>query len=164
MTTIADLFGHTHIVELCQFDDVPMHFKKLKDMIPEEDPDEFCKRMDECIDAGTAFALSDDSCFLYYKNTTPEFATGVALHGKGEPTKLLALFAAVFGELDTATFKMDFTMHPGKFVKEYRTLISPVSVMRMHSNNYPLVVRVDKLKEKIGSLYNLKGITPHECS
>lgn len=157
MITTIDILGKSHIIKPCQFEDVPMHFEKIKDVIPEEEADSFITRMTDCIIAETAFTLSDDSCFLYYKNYKPTMAEGVALYGENAPVKVLALFSGIFIQIDPVTFKLDFALHPGTFAKDYKSILTTTSLKLSNHSNHPLVIRIDELKKKIDKIYKRKG-------
>lgn len=158
MITQTDLFGKDHIIKQCTFDDIKIHFEKIKDVIPEDEKEEFCIRMNDCIKLETAFALEDDSCFLYYKNYKPCCAIGIALYGKNEPLKMITLFAGIFYQIDTTTFKIDFKLHKGKLIQEYKSLLTKISMKRSQQSDVPLVVRIDHLKEKIKQIYEKRGL------
>lgn len=153
-----DLFGKEHNIIPCVMSDIPVHFDLVKDVIPSEEVIQYQQRMSECINAGSAYTLSDGSCFLYYNNVKPFRAHGVALYGKNVPEKMLALFAGIFTDIDTHTFKLEFALHPGKFVSEYKSIITLTSIKRQGIPGYPLVIRIDKLRDKINILYRKRGI------
>lgn len=157
MKTI-DLLGHEQEFRQCTLDDIEPHFATITGFIPAEEAVEFKVRMLECVEAGTAYTMCDGSCFLYYKNYTKWAAHGVALYGKKAPLRLLALFAGIFGYLDTVTFKMDFVLHPEKFVAEYKSLLTLTSLKRHHNPKDPLVIRIDHLRNKIIKLTELRAV------
>ena len=142
----------------CTESDIDVHFEMIKDVIPSEEVIQFKQRMSECITAGSAYTLPDGSCFLYYINHKPCCANGVALYGKNSPNKLLALFAGIFMKCDTKTFNLAFTLHRGKFVQEYKSIITMTSLKRNRIPGYPLIIRIDKIKDKIKRLYEIRGI------
>ena len=156
-----DLLGNSHTILPCSAEDVDVHFSKISDVIPSEEVIQFKQRMSVCINAGTAYTLSDGSCFLYYQNYKPCCAYGVALYGK-DPLKVLALFAGIFKIIDPETFKIDFTLHEGKLLSEYKTLLTPISMRRSHKDNHPVTVRIDHLFKKLDRLYKLRGISWEE--
>lgn len=156
-TEVPDLMGKTQTIKLCLFGDVKTHYDKIRHYIPAEEEEEFCKRMCECIDLGTAFSISDD-CFLYYRNSTKYLSEGIALYGQPDPLQILTLFTGIFNNIDTDTFTMKFHLHPEKFAEEYKSLLSITSIKKNHQTGYPLVVRIDHLKIKIKKLYELKGL------
>ena len=158
MITTTDFFGNKHTILPCSAEDVDVHFAKIQDVIPGEEVIQFKQRMSECITAGSAYTLSDGSCFLYYLNDKPCCAKGVALYGKNSPMKMLALFAGIFKELDTHTFKLDFHLHAGKFVQEYKSILTETSIKRQLIKGYPLVVRIDKLFAKIDGIYKKRNL------
>lgn len=154
---MRDLFGNLQVISPCLASDVPTHFGKIEQYIPADERVEFVIRMQECVDLGTAFHISDD-CFLYYKNIDSYTAVGVALCGKSVPLEMLTLFAGVFTLIDQETFVMKFALHPGKFANEYQSLISLTSIRRNSQDNSPLVVRIDRLRKKLTDIYTAKGI------
>ena len=158
MTVATDFFGKHHTILPCSAEDIDVHFDKIRNVIPSEEVIQFKKRMSECINAGSAYTLSDGSCFLYYLNYKPCCATGVALYGKQSPNKMLALFAGIFKEIDHHTFKLDFHLHAGKFVQEYKSIITETSIRRQRIPGYPLVVRIDKLFVKMNAIHKKRGI------
>lgn len=157
-TLTKDLFGNTYEIRQCTVDDIPKHFEKVADAVPTEDHDAYKYRMSECIEAGTAFTLTDDSCFIYYLNYNNIAAVGSVLYGKNAPMKLIALLSGVFRILDKITFKLDFHLHPGSFVQDYKSLITETSLKRQNNREYPLVVRIDHLKAKIDKIHKRRGI------
>jgi|TARA_B110000908_G_C10206955_1_gene428212 hypothetical protein len=160
MTPITDLLGNDHLVKSCTADDIPLHYSKVVDFIPEDERVSYYSRMVECVELSTAFALSDDSCFLYYKkeDVQPKFAHGVSFYGVGNPLKTMALLLCIFTKIDTKTFVMKFQPHTGKFVSEYKSILTVASIKRHNMNNSYLVSRIDVVKKKILSLYKKRGI------
>ena len=158
MITTTDLFGKVHTIVPCDNEDIDVHFAKIQDVIPSEEVIQFKKRMSECILAESAYTLSDGSCFLYYLNYKPCCANGVALYGKNSSHKMLALFAGIFNEIDRETFKLDFHLHAGKYVQEYKSLLTIESIKRQRIPGQPLVIRTDKLFAKMSALYKKRMI------
>ena len=158
MITTTDLFGGVHTIVPCDNEDIDVHFAKIQDVIPSEEVIQFKKRMSECINAGSAYTLSDGSCFLYYLNHKPCCAEGVALYGKQSSVKMLALIYGIFTKIDTSTFVIKMILHKGKKVSEYKSLFTLTSMKRQTTPGYPLVIRVDKLITKIKSVYEKRGI------
>ena len=155
-----DILGNSHTIKLCSKYDIPVHYKLISEFIPDEEESEFQSRMLECVEEGTAFSIHDDSCFLYYKkeDVQPKFAQGVALYGMGNPLKIMALFSGVFLNIDKKTFVINFKTHPGKFVSEYKSILTTASIKRHNIDNSTLMVRVDDIKNKILALYKKRGI------
>jgi len=160
MTEGLDILGNSHTIKLCSKYDIRVHYRSISEFIPTEEEAEFQSRMLECVEEGTAFAIYDDSCFLYYKKeeVQPKFAQGVALYGMGNPLKMMALFSGIFLNIDKATFVINFKTHPGKFVSEYKSILTTASIKRHNINNSSLMIRVDAVKKKILALYKKKGI------
>lgn len=158
MTIVKDLFGNDHTIQPCRAEDVDVHFNKIRNVIPHEEVIQFKKRMSECINVGSAYTLSDGSCYLYYFNDQPWHAYGVALYGKNSPLKMLALFAGIFRELDRETFKIDFVLHKGKFADEYRSILTETSIKRHRITGHPLVIRVDEIRDRVNAIYKKRGI------
>lgn len=159
MITSRDLFGKEHTILPCTVDDVAAHFEKIRSTVTtdtEETP--FKQKMLQCIEAGTAYKLSDESCFFYYLNSTSRLAEGVALFGQGNPAKITALFRGVTGQIDTQTLKVSFHRHKGKALQEYRNIVTLTSLKRQSIEGYPLVIRMDELKAKADKLYLKMGI------
>jgi len=158
MIITKDFFGNDHTILPCSAEDVDVHFSKISDVIPSEEVIQFKKRMSECLLAESAYTLSDGSCFLYYQNSKPCCANGVALFGSS-PVKMLALFAGIFREIDHHTFKIDFHLHAGKFVSEYKSILTTTSMRRQSAPGHPVTVRIDELFKKMDKLYRLRGIS-----
>lgn len=158
MITTTDFFGKQHYLVPCTERDINVHFAKIEEFIPADEVVDFKLRMAECIDIGTAYMLLDGSCFLYYINYKPCCAIGVALYGKESPIKMLALFSGIFHVVDTDTFKLEFHLHYGKLVQEYKSLITEISLKRQGIPGHPLVIRIDELHKKIESIYNRRNI------
>ena len=152
--TIFVLNGN-YTVQHCVAEDIDRHYKKMSEWVQDVDETDFKNRMQSSIDAGTAFRMDDDSCFIYYKNISEESAAakGYAVYGKGVPKSIWALFLIVFSHFDKHTFKIDFHLHDGKMAQEYRSMLTFTSIKRNTTNpNYPLVVRVDKLRRRWDSI------------
>lgn len=158
MIITKDFFGKDHTILPCRAEDVDVHFSKISDVIPSEEVIQFKKRMSVCINAGTAYTLSDGSCFLYYHNYKSWAAEGVALYGTGSPVKMLALFAGIFREIDHETFKLDFHLHAGKLISEYKSILTLISMKRYRMPGHPVTVRIDELFKKMDKLYKARGI------
>jgi len=158
MTIIKDLFGKQYTIVPCTIEDIPVHFSLVEEFIPSEEVVQYKKRMADCIIAGSAYTLTDGSCFLYYHNYKPCCADGVSFYGKGSPLKMLALFAGIFTEIDHHTFKIDFRLHKGQIKTSCRSIITKESLKRQSIKNYPLVIRVDKIRAKVEHLYNKRGV------
>ena len=160
MTPTTDLLGNSHLIKHCTADDAPIHYAKVENFIPEDEREEYYVRMLECVELGTAYALSDDSCFLYYKNedVQPKFAEGVSLYGVGSSLKTMAMFLGIFTKLDKKTFVIKFKTHPGKFVSEYKSIVTLSSIKNHNMTNSPLVVRVDMMLTKILALAKKRGV------
>ncbi len=45
--------------------------------------------------------------------------------------------------------KLDFKLHPGKFIAEYRSILTMISMRRSKGGKRPVSIRVDHLKSKI---------------
>ena len=128
--------------------DVGIHFDKIKQWIPEPEWLEFHSRMADCIEDETAWCT--DNTFLYYKRNNKRMAYGVALFGKDFTAELISLFVGVFTFEDPETCIIQFQLHPGKFMEEYRSMLTTVSMKRHHANpEHPLTIRVDGFREKV---------------
>jgi hypothetical protein len=151
--TTYDLLGHPHEIRFCVSADILTHFDKIKDVVQADEKEEFLERMQVCVEKSTAFAVADDSCFLYYSNYSKGCAAGVAMYGKSNPAKLLAMFAGVFTVLDKDTFKLNFSLHKGKTVSEYKSLLTLSSIKKSKLFGTPLVVRTDFIKKRVNKLH-----------
>jgi len=159
MIPVKDLFGKTHLITQCTMVDINKHFEQIKNTIEPKDTINFKQQMYKSLIADSAFKLDDESCYLYYINDTARCATGVALYGKNSPTKMLALFAGIFTHIDTHTLKLNFHLHANKSVNEYKSIVTEASIRRQLIPGYPLVIRIDKLRDKINNIYNKRGMS-----
>jgi hypothetical protein len=131
--------------------DVARHFEQIKHWIPEEEHNAFRERMSDCIEDETAWCT--DNTFLYYQKDNKRMAHGVALFGKEHTEELISMFVGLFSFEDKETCMMRFQLHPGKFMEEYRSLLTTTSMKRHHADpSHPLMIRVDKFREKIYQL------------
>jgi hypothetical protein len=140
--------------------DIPDHFAKIKQWIPEDEWIQFQERMEDCVEDETAWCT--ENTFLYYQKTEGRgTAHAVALYGQGHPEELLALFVGVFTQCDKDTFNMLFKLHPGKVVEEYLCLPTEISIKRMYQSNgeHPLAIRIDKIREKVLDIYRRQGLS-----
>ena len=157
MIPVHDILGKLRFFRKCELDDVLTHWQKIAHWIPAGEELEFQARMGACVKAGTAYVMINSDTFLYYDKQDSHTAHGVALFGKDSPIDIMALFIGIFGFIDTKVFKMDFTLHPGKFATEYKSILTPESIRRSASiPGYPLVVRIDELKKKCIAIYKTR--------
>jgi hypothetical protein len=158
MITAHDIFGRTRFFRECGKGDIMAHFEKIKHWIPEDEHEEFRGRMADCVKAGTAYVMDSGTAFIYYQSVTTHVANGVALFGKDAAVDMMTLFMGVFGYQDKKTFKMDFYLHPGKFVDEYKSMLTTASIRRNARDfRYPLVIRVDDIKAKCIKMCRHRG-------
>lgn len=135
--------------------DIGNHYQSIKHWVPDWEKKNFQERMADCIEDETAWCLGN--AFLYYTKEDKRMAHGVALFGRDKNTDLLGLFAAVFSLEDNDTHNMRFKLHPGKFMDEYKTLLTTVSMKRNHRDpNHPLMVPVQKMREKFTKILKLE--------
>ena len=128
--------------------DVKRHFAKIAHWIPEDEAEQFQERMKSCVEAGHAWKLND--AFLYYDPQDKRISYGVALYGMDEPMDVLSLFIGIFTFEDTDTCIMRFKLHEGKFMQEYKSLLTIVSMKRTHHNpEHPLMIRIDDLRNRM---------------
>lgn len=159
MIETQDLYGNKYNIKSCTVLDIPKHYELVSSFIPENDKETYIECMNKSVEAGTAFALEDDSCFLYYLNYKKCLAHGCAIYGKGNPSKMIALLMGIFWKIDTNTFKLDFALHSTSFIEEYKSIITLVSLKRRNQDpKRPLVVRIDELKNKLKPLAESRGI------
>jgi len=158
MYTTLDLLGNTHKYRRCTPHDIEIHSAVIQNEISVDEVAGLQQRMAQSVAEETAYTLVDHSCFIYYTITQPGLSQGVVLYGKNNPLKMIALFSGVFHHRDEKTFKMDFSLHPGKFVQEYKSLLTMTSIKRAIGTDRPLVVRVDFVKDKIKDLYLRRGM------
>ena len=137
--------------------DIGAHYQSIKHWIPEGEKEAFQERMADCIEDGNAWCLNDT--FLYYEKHNLRMAYGVALYGHQNTLDLLSLFIGVFSFEDNDTHMMRFKLHPGKFMDEYKSMLTVISMKRCHRDaNHPLMVRVDDFRKKIVGLLNLNDV------
>ncbi len=128
--------------------DIGRHFDRMKEWITNGERNEFESLMLECIEAGTAWC--NKNTFLYYLKENKRYAQGVAIFGMAHPMDMLSLFIGVFSFEDTDTAIMRFRLHPGKFIQEYKALLTVVSIKRTHRDpNHQLMIRVSEFRDKI---------------
>lgn len=137
--------------------DIGAHYQSIKHWIPEGEKNSFQERMADCIEDENAWCL--DGTFLYYKPVSKRLAHGVALYGTDHVTDLLSLFIGVFSLEDNDTCLLQFKLHPGKYMSEYKAFITLLSMKRNHRNSkHPLMVDVQGFREKIVHLLNLNEV------
>ena len=157
MPVLKHLFDAKRDYRRCLNSEIWRHFVKIKHWVPENEKEEFQKRMLECIEEGTAWCT--DNTFLYYHKENPRISHGVAIFGMDHPMEMLALFFGVFTYEDKNTFTMRFKLHPGKFLEEYKSLLTTTSIMRTHANpKHPLMIRIDAFRDKVYKLVTDSGI------
>ena len=156
MPVLKQIFDAKRDHRRCLPADVDDHFKKIEHWMPYEEVDVFKKRMLHCIEEGTAWHT--DNTFLYYQMQDRRIAHGIAIFGMDYPIEMLALFIGAFSIEDNDTHIIRFKLHPGKFVSEYKTLLTTISTKRSRQIGSPLVIRIDLFKEKIKEIYKQKGL------
>jgi len=123
------------------------HFAKIKHWIPKKEHKEFKNRMLTCQQKGTAWM--NENAFLYYSRDDSRISHGIAIYGMDHPLDMLSLFISVFHFEDNDTAIMRFALHPGKFIQEYKSLLTSESIKRTHINpNHPFQIRVDAFRSK----------------
>jgi len=158
MLNLKGIFGKSYTIVPCTLDDIEPHFAKIQDTIESHTVAEFKQKMTDAVNDESAFMLSDNSCYLYYLNYAPRCAMGIALYGKGVPNEMLSLFYGIFKGIDTHTLKIDFHMHAGKTVSEYKSIVTEASIRRQIIPGQPLVVKVDQLLGKLSTIYEKRGV------
>jgi len=157
MPVLKQFFDKRRHYKPCIPADIKRHFDKIKHWIPDEEKEEFQKRMLACIKEGDAWCT--DNTFLYYTRENLRISIGVAIFGMKYPMEILSLFIGIFSFEDHDTHIIRFKLHPGKFMEEYKTLLTMTSIRRTHINpNHPLLIRVDDFKKKIVKMLNHSGI------
>lgn len=154
----TDLFGNTYTVMNCSNEDVNKHLPKVSFGIAVNNIPKLKERMLKAIEQNTAFKLEDDSCFFYYLKETIFISDGVSFYGKDASYKLIALFKYVFNEIDNKTRRINFYAHKGTNISDYRNFVTLTSLKKQITPGNPLVIRVDKYKEKINSLYEKRDL------
>lgn len=115
------------------------------------------ERMLESIEEGKAFCT--ENTFLYYTKVDKRMATGLAMFGQGYPMEMVSLLIGIFTFEDNDTCLLRFTLHPGKELEEYRTLLSNTSIHRTHRDpKHPLLIKVNELRTKWVRLMEDKGV------
>jgi hypothetical protein len=157
MPVLDDIFKKKSEYRRCVLADIHNHYKCIKQWVPEGEETAFKERMADCVEDETAWCLND--AFLYYEKVDKRMAYGVALYGMVKPMDILSLFIGVFSLEDNDTAMMRFKLHPGKFMDEYKSMLTIISMKRSHQNpNHPLMIRIDNFRQKIVSLLNLNGV------
>lgn len=157
MIVTKDFFGKEYIIVPCTKEMITSHFSKIKTLISKNEWAIVKERMAQSINEGSAFALQDNSCFLYYLITKPHCAEGIAIYGKNSPNKMWALLSGIF--IKTDIFKLEFVPHTGgTLIKDYKSILTTISIKRQRIPGHTLVVRVDKLRDKIKDIYKKRGI------
>ena len=162
METI-DLFGRPVHYKRCQTSDLNTHFEKIQDVVTDMPHVEFLERMNACVKEDRAYALEDDSCFLYYlpqhfKVGEPRTAHGIAMYGPGNSLGMIALLRGIFEDNEKSVTRIDFKLHPGKIMKEYRSFLLTATMQRYGVTDRPLFVRVDMMRERLRELYAKRGL------
>lgn len=160
MIEIVDLLGGKYLATECSESDIQVHYETIRNIVEDEDEDEFKSRMLQCVNEGTAYALIDGSCFIYYLKDKgkPKISTGVALYGEGSPLALLALFSYVFTAVDSKAHLMMLNPHSEKFIIECKSLMTLGSIIKYRMGNHPLMVRIDLIKAKVLALKSKREI------
>ena len=157
MPVLKQIFDAKRDHRRCVPADVGRHFEKINHWVPEEEHKEFRARMRSCIEEGNAWHTKHT--FLYYQMQDARIAHGIAIFGMNYPMEMLSLFIGVFSLEDHATHIIRFKLHPGKFLEEYKSLLTKTSIMRTHANpEHPLLIRVDDFRIKICKLLDDSGM------
>lgn len=159
MIPITDLTGKTQYIRSCTEEDIPIHFSKISKETADTPAKIFMEQMKKCVDDHTAFVINGSNCFLYYTRTKKRIAKGVAIFSDHQPILMLALFSGVFAKLDNETKKIDFWLHEGKEISEYKSITTMSSLKRVAIKKCPLVIRTDHLSKKLNALYAQKGLS-----
>jgi len=152
---VTDLAGHSHLLVECLPLDIDTHFNLVREYVEEDTVDEYKARMLQAINAGSAYKLSDDSCFLYYRNYKPCCAEATSFYGKGSPLKMIALFDGVFSVIDTVTFKLAVQPHVNSNIDEYLSVLTVDSIKKYVTSNRYVVIRIDALRKRLSRLHNV---------
>jgi hypothetical protein len=148
MPVLKQIFEARKEYRRCVPEDVGHHFARIQKWIPEEENVEFKERMVNCIADDNAWC--NEKTFLYYEKENYRISHGVAMFGMDYPMDMLSLFISVFSLEDHDTHIMRFRLHPGKFMEEYKTLLTVTSIKRTHKNpDHPLLIRVDDFRKKV---------------
>ncbi len=148
MPVLRQLYETRKKYRRCTPADIGHHFGRMKEWITDGERNEFESLMLECIEAGTAWC--NDKTHLYYLKKNKRYAQGVALFGMNHPMEMLALFISVFTFQDIETAIIQFRLHPGKFIQEYKALLTVTSIKRTHRDpNHQLMIRIDEFRNKL---------------
>ena len=157
MPVFKQLFDRKREYRLCTVADIDPHFDKIKQWVPETEHVTFKIRMAISVNEDNAWCT--ENTFLYYTKQDLRIAHGIALFGNEYPTEILALFIGVFSLEDNDTHILRFKLHPGKFMQEYKSLLTMTSIRRTHADpDHPLYVHVDKFRQKVVGVLNRCGI------
>ena len=160
-----DLFGNPVTFKHCVTEDLLTHFEPIEHWITDIPKVEFLQRMKACIDENMAFALDDDSAFLYMYPVRTEgmigptvHYAGIAIYGGPDQVKFLALLKGIFEDLHPTIARVDFKLHPGKALGEYKSLLHTKSLERFGTEMDHVFIRTDELQKKLRSLYYSRGL------
>lgn len=148
MPVLKQIFDDKRKYRPCFTEDIKPHFEQIKHWIPEDQHIQFQVRM--ALSVNENHAWCSKNTFLYYTREDKRMSHGVAIFGMDHPVEMLSLFTGVFYFEDRETAMLRFTLHPGKMIKEYKSLLTVTSMMRAHADpTHPLMIRVDAFREKM---------------
>lgn len=142
---VTDLIGRQYGLLPCTEDDIPNHFKRVEHWIEPDFKDAYVDRMKQCVEAGTAYKLDDDSCYLYFLKTKKSFAEAVCINGYGKPMSVIALISGIFRKIHRDIFFVEFVMHKGKVMAEYKFMLSPKSMRKFQHQDDVLLVNLQHM-------------------
>ena len=140
------------VIKRCSESDIDFHFSFIDKYI-NENKDEVIDQMFKAVSEKTAYMVEDDNCFLYFIDIGKKCADCVALYGKGNPLSVLWLFYEVFKIYHKNIFKLRLLPHNG--INDFKSIVEKSSIRNWHNYKTPLVIRTDRLAEKLIKYYDL---------
>ena len=148
MPVLKQIFKDKRKYRYCLTADIEPHFDRIKHWVGEDQEIKFKALMAISINDGHAWKTANT--FLYYTKQNARQAQGIAIFGMDYPVEMLSLFTGVFYFEDRDTCMLQFRLHPGKMIQEYKSLLTVTSMRRAHADPlHPLMIRVDALRQKM---------------
>jgi len=152
--TVKDIARPSNLVRSCCLKDIEFHYSKVKHLVEIDNYN--CETykilMKEAVINNTAFTLLDNTCFIYYINQSDFKASGCCFYGKDNPTGMFVLFSQVFNTLNKKINILEFLPHNKNEIKNFKSILVESSIKNYYQTGNPLVIRVDKLRNKIKRL------------
>ena len=150
-----DISGLTHArdsIRSCSESDIEDHYSVVQPLVKYTDEAAYVALMLQAVSEGTAYAVLDNSCFLYYLKDEKYSANGICFYGTGNPVGMITLFAGIFDQPNEHTKVLKMTPHSDGEIQHYKSLLVVGSIIKWRRHGLPVVIRVDKLMDKIKRL------------